>query len=101
MPELYPAVAAVIKEARLAAGLSQHQLADFCGLSRSYISFVECGERGLSVTALYQIGVAVGVPGSELFRRIEGMVATNQKRGSSSFTEVSGKPRSSASKKDK
>lgn len=71
MPHLYPAVAAVIKEARKKSGLSQQQLADFCGLSRSYISFVECGERGLSVTALYQIGKAVGVDGSELFKRIE------------------------------
>lgn len=71
MPHLYPAVAAVIKDARLTAGLSQQQLADFCGLSRSYISFVECGQRGVSVTALHQIGKAVGVDGSELFKRIE------------------------------
>lgn len=71
MPHLYPAVAAVIKEARSAAGLSQQQLADFCGLSRSYISLVECGQRGVSVTALYQMGKAVGVDGAKLFERIE------------------------------
>ena len=71
MPHLYPAIASIIKEARKKAGLSQQQLADFCGLSRSYISFVERGERGLSVTALYQVGKAVGVDGSELFRLIE------------------------------
>lgn len=79
MPHLYPAVAAVVKEARKASGLSQQQLADFCGLSRSYISFVECGERGLSVTALYQIGKAVGVDGSELFKRIETQLKTIDK----------------------
>lgn len=70
-PSLYAAIAAVLKEARTNAGLSQSQLADFSGLSRSYISFMECGERGLSVTALYQIGKALGVSGAELFSRIE------------------------------
>jgi len=80
LPLLYPAIAEVLREARLTAGLSQHQLADFAGLSRSYISFVECGERGVSVTALHQIGQAVGVPGSELFRRIEQKITEQQKK---------------------
>lgn len=71
LPHLYPAIAAVLKDARKSAGLSQQKLADFSGLSRSYISFVERGERGISVTALYQIGKTIGVDGSELFRRIE------------------------------
>ena len=71
LPHLYPAIAAVLKDARKSAGLSQQKLADFSGLSRSYISFVERGERGISVTALYQIGKVIGVDGSELFRRIE------------------------------
>ena len=71
LPHLYPAIAAVLKEARTAAGVSQQELADFSGLSRSYISFIECGERGISVTALYQISKALKINGTELFRRIE------------------------------
>lgn len=79
MPHLYPAVAIVIKNARKEAGLSQQQLADFCGLSRSYISFIERGERGLSVTALFQIAKAVNVEGAELFKQIETRIKTLDK----------------------
>lgn len=73
--QLYKALALVIQEARTAAGLSQQQLADLCSLSRSYVSFVERGERGVSVTVLLQIAAAVGVKGSELLRRIEEKLA--------------------------
>ena len=79
-PLLYAAIAAVLKEARTDAGLSQSQLADFAGLSRSYISFMECGERGLSVTALYQIGKVLNVSGAELFSRIEKHVEEAKKQ---------------------
>ena len=80
LPALYSAIAVVLLEARLAAGLTQHQLADFTGLSRSYISFLECGERGASITALHQIGQAVGVPGSELLHRIEQRIGEMEKK---------------------
>ena len=80
LPSLYPAIATVLKDARNASGLSQQELADFSGLSRSYISFVECGERGISVTALYQISKALNVEGAELFRRIEVALEAELKR---------------------
>jgi transcriptional regulator with XRE-family HTH domain len=93
MPRLYPAIAAVIKEARKSAGLSQQELADFSGLSRSYISFVECGERGISVTALYQISKALKVDGAELFRRIEAGIEQELKSDPRQSETTAGWPR--------
>lgn len=96
LPHLYPAIAAVLKEARTTAGLSQQELADFSGLSRSYISFMECGERGVSVTALYQISKALKINGTELFRRIEQALDTEMQNGPQSPTKTPGRPRKSA-----
>ena len=93
LPHLYPAIAAVLKAARVEAGLSQQELADFSGLSRSYISFVECGERGISVTALYQISKVLRVKGAELFRRIEEAIEQELKNGSRPPEKRAGRPR--------
>ena len=98
MPHLYPAIAAVLKDARNTAGLSQQELADFSGLSRSYISFVECGERGISVTALYQISKALKIEGAELFRRIETGIEEELKRGPRAPEKSTGRPRKKVSK---
>ncbi len=92
IPHVYPAIAAVLKEARNSAGLSQQELADFSGLSRSYISFVECGERGISVAALYQISKALKIEGAELFRRIENAIE-EQERGPGKPEKTTGRPR--------
>lgn len=93
LPHLYPAIAAVLKEARTTAGLSQQELADFSGLSRSYISFMECGERGISVTALYQISKALKMNGTELFQRIEKALDAEIKSGPQPPAKTPGRPR--------
>lgn len=93
LPHLYPAIAAVLKTARTNVGLSQQELADFSGLSRSYISFMECGERGLSVTALYQISKALNISGAELFQRIEQALDAEMKRGPQPPAKTPGRPR--------
>lgn len=71
LPSLYWAVAHVIKEQRLAAGLTQSQLAGLAGLSEDYISAMERGIQGDSITALLHIGAVLRIEGHELLRRIE------------------------------
>ena len=71
LPSLYWAVARVIKNLRLSAGLTQSQLAGLAGLSEDYISAMERGIQGDSITALLHIGGVLKIEGHELLRRIE------------------------------
>jgi transcriptional regulator with XRE-family HTH domain len=51
-----------IRRHRLAARLSQEDLAERSQLHRTYVSLVERGQRNVTVEALRRIGDAVGVP---------------------------------------
>jgi transcriptional regulator with XRE-family HTH domain len=55
-----------IRLIRLAAGLSQEQLADYAGLHRTYIGGIERGERNIGVFNLVQIARALRVNPSDL-----------------------------------
>lgn len=92
LPHLYPAIATVLKEARKASGLTQQQLADFAGLSRSYISFMECAERGMSVTAMYQIAKVLKIDGADFYSRIEKHINEYLENGPSEPEKRSGRP---------
>lgn len=65
------ALAAVVREAREAADMTQDELAGFAGLSEVYLSSLERGTRGDSINALMQIGRTLKIPASELMKRIE------------------------------
>ena len=65
------AIAAVIREARESAKLTQGQLAGFAGLSDSYIALVEQAATGVSIASLAQMAAVLKVRPSELMRRIE------------------------------
>jgi len=45
--------------ARLQLGISQEELADRCGLHRTYIGSVERGERNISVDNMETIAIAL------------------------------------------
>lgn len=55
-----------VRERRLAAGLTQAQLAERCGLHRTFIGSVERGERNLAVLSLRKIAVALRATPAEL-----------------------------------
>lgn len=54
------------KELRLARGLTQQNLADLAGLSKSYVSQLELGDRAPSSETLEFVADALGVPVASL-----------------------------------
>lgn len=60
----------VIREARLAAGLSQAELAKRAGTNQSAVSFIERGQRIPDVAIAARIADAVGAPRREFLARI-------------------------------
>lgn len=62
----------IIRNYRLAAELSQEELAERSGLHWTYISQIERGRRNVSVDALRRIGIALGVPSWRLLQEAEG-----------------------------
>ncbi len=53
---------------RKAAGLTQEQLAERCGLSQQYLSGLESGKRNPTIVTLYELATALGVSQVELVR---------------------------------
>lgn len=47
-------------------GLTQQQLADLTGLSRSFVAVFETGDHGIQVVSLRRVAVALGVTFSAL-----------------------------------
>ena len=60
-----------IKELRTKLGMSQEELADVCGLHRTYIGSVERGERNLSLQNIIRIARALGITPSILLKDIK------------------------------
>jgi transcriptional regulator with XRE-family HTH domain len=56
-----------VRKARAAAGLTQEELADRCGLDRSYMGGVERGERNPTLSVIEKIAGGLGVTLTELF----------------------------------
>ncbi len=56
---------------RQLAGLSQEELADRCGLHRTYIGSVERGERNVGLINIYAIARALRLSPSVLFSCLE------------------------------
>ena len=59
-------VASQVRVLRLARGWSQEELADRCGLHRTYIGAIERGERNITVLTLYKVAGALGCDVADL-----------------------------------
>ena len=51
--------------------ISQEQLADMCGLHRTYISDIELGKRNVSLENIQKIALALDMSIAELFTEVE------------------------------
>jgi transcriptional regulator with XRE-family HTH domain len=60
-----------LRKARLAAGLTQEELAFRADVSRNYVSLLELGEKSPTVQVLLRLCKALGVKASKLIARIE------------------------------
>jgi ribosome-binding protein aMBF1 (putative translation factor) len=70
-PDFEVALGKEIAKAREAVGLSQRALSDKVRRRFNYISLVENGRQSLTVSGLSEIGLALGIKGSELHARAE------------------------------
>ena len=66
--EIARALGTVCRRKREALGLSQEQFAELTGHHRTYVGFLERGERTPNVATLNRIAKALGVRASELLR---------------------------------
>lgn len=60
-----------VRKIRLEQKISQEELADRCGLHRTYISDIELGKRNLSLENIDRIAISLNKTLSEFFREVE------------------------------
>lgn len=60
-----------VRKVRLEQEISQEELADRCGLHRTYISDVELGKRNLSLENIERIAISLNKSLSDFFREVE------------------------------
>jgi transcriptional regulator with XRE-family HTH domain len=74
----------LVRRRRLAAGLSQEELAARTGVSRNYVGMVERGEANPTLLVLRDLAIALGTSMSVLIRELEKAAVRNPgpRRGS-------------------
>ena len=60
-----------VRKVRLEQGISQEELADRCGLPRTYISDVELGKRNISLENIERIAISLNRTLSDFFKEVE------------------------------
>ena len=60
-----------VRKIRLAQEISQEELADRCGLHRTYISDIELGKRNLSLENIERIAISLNKSLSDFFKVVE------------------------------
>lgn len=71
MKDIQTSFGEAIRDARVNLGYSQEELADLCGMHRTYISDIERGLRNISLENIERLSVALNIPLSILFTQIE------------------------------
>ena len=69
--EIRVAYGKAVRTIRQNKKISQEELADLCGLHRTYISDIELGKRNVSLENIDKISHALQVKKSELFVEVE------------------------------
>ena len=74
--ERHAAFGLAVRELRRQRGLSQERLALDAGLDRTYMGGIERGERNPSLTNVFKIADALGVPAAALHVEAERLLAS-------------------------
>lgn len=64
--EIRSVLAANVRALRSHLGVSQEELADLCGLHRTYVGAIERGERNVTLSTLEVLSRALGAPVPDL-----------------------------------
>ncbi|WP_346779229.1 helix-turn-helix transcriptional regulator [Burkholderia sp. Ac-20365] len=70
----------LLRERRLAAGLTQEQLAFEASIRRNYVSMLELGQHQPTLTMLFSLAIALGCAPSELLADLEARLAKARRR---------------------
>ncbi|MFJ1292654.1 helix-turn-helix domain-containing protein [Paracoccus yeei] len=70
-PPIVQAFGTVLREARLAAGLTQAKFAERAGLSTRYVILLEKGQYQASISVLHDIARALDLSLTELMSRVD------------------------------
>jgi transcriptional regulator with XRE-family HTH domain len=65
--DLQKHVGLAVRKLRRQRGLSQHALANIAGLSRTYVTEVEAGQRNLTLQTISRLADALGVLACDFF----------------------------------
>lgn len=68
------AVGEAIRQARIDAGMTQHQLADASGVSRPAIARIETGEASIQIDRLWDLAEALNTTPSTILSSAEGLL---------------------------
>ena len=77
--ELNKIFGVVLREFRDERGLSQEKLAELSDLERTFISFLERGERQPSLTTIFKIAKALDISATQLISAVEERLQAEQK----------------------
>jgi transcriptional regulator with XRE-family HTH domain len=69
----------VLRVHRMAAGISQEELAFRSDVDRTYVSRLERGTRQPTITTMISIGLALGIPSAILMQEVEERYLEGQK----------------------
>ncbi len=61
----------VVRRLRLEKNISQEELAELCGLHRTYISDIELGKRNVSLENIERIAASLAISLSAMFKEVE------------------------------
>ena len=64
-------IGSLVRRLRIEANLSQEELAERCGLHRTYIGMIERAEKNITVETAHKVADALGLSLSEFFKLLE------------------------------
>jgi|GEM_PF-362208 len=78
-PLLSAAVGGILRDLRLSRALTQEQLAWETGIERAFISEIERGVKGVSLTMLYRLAVGLSVKPQKIIAALDAVMFPKKK----------------------